>query len=207
MPSSPSAPVKLLLVEGSDDKHVIQHLCRSTNPNVSFDVRANGGVDGVIQSIRNEVRVPDRLSLGIVVDANSQLLARWHDIDKELRSVKIYLPQQPVAAGTVVQTNGLPRVGVWLMPDNVNAGELEDFLSHLVPPRDVVWPLAQTYVDNAFAQLAANQRPKRAKAQIHAWLAATNGGLPMGLSVKMGLFNSNAGQAPSFLAWLAQVFA
>ena len=93
------------------------------------------------------------------------------------------------------------------MPDNSSAGELEDFLGGLVPSADVVWPLAQTYVRDVFQRLPAQQRPKQAKAEIHAWLAGKNGGLPMGRSVSMGLFNQSDPAAQTFLIWLQDVFS
>lgn len=200
----------MLLVEGSDDEHVICHLYQRAGYDVNFGVRAEGSVQQVIQSIRNHVRVPGRMSLGIVVDANDRLEARWQEIRNKFSSVGIQLPPQPTAGGTVVQPesahSGFPRVGVWLMPDNSSGGELEDFLSGLVPSGDLIWPLAQTYVGDAFEQIPPQEHPKRLKAEIHAWLAGKNGGLPMGLSVGMGLFYVDDPTAQTFVAWLREVF-
>ena len=103
-------------------------------------------------------------------------------------------------------SSGFPRVGIWLMPDNSSGGELEDFLSGLVPSGDTIWPLAQGYVDDAFKQVLPRERPKKPKAEIHAWLAGKNGGLPMGRSVGMGLFDDDGPTAQTFLAWLRDVF-
>ena len=210
MPLPPSDPEKLLLVEGSDDEHVICHLYHRAGYNVNFGVRAEGSVQQVIQSIRNQVRVSGRMSLGVVVDANDKLDARWQQIMNEFNSVGIQLPPQPTAGGTVVQPqsfrSGLPRVGVWLMPDNSSGGELEDFLSGLVPTGDLIWSLAQTYVGDAFEQIPTQEHPKRLKAEIHAWLAGKNGGLPMGRSVGMGLFDVGDPTAQTFVAWLRKVF-
>ncbi len=207
MPLAPSNPQKLLLVEGSNDEHVICHLYQRAGHEVDFGVDAKGNVQQVIQSIRNEARVPGRMSLGVVVDANDERDTRWQDISNEFSSVGIRLPPQPTTVGTVVQAgSGLPRVGVWLMPDNSSGGELEDFLSGLVPPGDLIWPLAQTYVDDAFDRLLPRERPKRPKAEIHAWLAGKNGGLPMGLSVGKGFFEHGDPTAQTFLAWLLEVF-
>ena len=55
----------------------------------------------------------------------------------------------------------------WLMPDNVNDGELENFLIALIPSNDVLWPLAQRYIES----IPANEQPKNPrKAEVHAWL-------------------------------------
>lgn len=208
MPLPPSKVEKLLLVEGSDDGHVTCHLYDRAGHDVDFGVEVKGDVEQVIRSIRNEARVSGRESLGIVVDANDQLLVRWQDISAELNSVGIQLPPQPVAGGAVVQPaqSGLPRVGVWLMPDNARAGELEDFLSGLVRPGDLVWPLTLSYVDDVHDVVPQSDLPKRSKSEVHAWLAAKNGGLPMGTSVGMGLFDIADPAAQTFLSWLQAVF-
>lgn len=205
---SPSDVEKLLLVEGPDDEHVICHLYQRAGFVVNFGVEAKKSVEQVVRGIRNEALAPGRTALGIVVDANDKLPIRWQDIGNELSRAGIPLPPQPMADGTVVEPprGGLPRVGVWLMPDNSSAGELEDLLSGLVPSGDPIWPLAQSYVGDVFEQLPARERPKRAKAEVHAWLAGKNGGLPMGLSVKAGLFNHGSPVAQRLLAWLQSVF-
>lgn len=196
----------MLLVEGNDDEHVICHLYQRAGYDVDFGVTAAGSVQQVIQSIRTQALVPDRMSLGVVVDANDEGTARWQEISNQFGSVGIQLPPQSAAGGTVVQAqSGLPRVGVWLMPDNSSGGELEDFLSGLVPSGDPIWPLAQSYVGDAF-ELLPEDRPKRSKAEVHAWLAGKNGGLPMGLSISMGLFDPGDPTAQSFLTWLQRVF-
>ena len=208
MPVPPSEVEKLLLVEGPDDEHVICHLYQRAGLTVDFGVKAKGSVERVVRSIRNEALAPGRTALGIVVDANDKLPIRWQNISDELGRAGISLPSQPMIDGTVVEQphSGLPRVGVWLMPDNSNAGELEDLLSGLVPSGDPIWPLAQSYVGDVFEQLPVRERPKRSKAEVHAWLAGKNGGLPMGLSVKAGIFNHGSPVAQRFLAWLRDVF-
>lgn len=209
MPLPKPDDAKLLLVEDADDEHVICHLYQRAGNAVDFSVNAKGGIQEVIQSIRNEALVSGRISLGVVVDANDKLEARWQEIRNQFISVGIRLPPHPTADGTVVKPelarSGLPKVGVWLMPDNSSDGELEDFLSGLVPPDDPIWPLARTYIYDAFEQLVPRQ-PKRSKAEVHAWLAGKNSGLPMGLSVRMGLFDDGAPTAQAFLVWLREVF-
>lgn len=206
---SPPAPEKLLLVEGEDDKHVILHLCQRAGLAVGFDIAVKGDVDAVLRSIRNEARSPGRESLGIVVDANNQLAGRWQSISSRFDSVGIRLPSQPSSQGTVVPSagSGIPRVGAWLMPDNTHRGELEDFLRKLVPRQDGVWPLARSYVQQARQAMSSQRPPKRAKAEIHAWLAAVTGGMPMGRSVGTGAFNVNYSAAKKLLRWLEDVFA
>ena len=90
----------------------------------------------------------------------------------------------PELDGTIVapNTDGVLKVGVWLMPDNEKPGELEGFLAALVPPCDDVWELAQRYVE----QVPSDQISKPAKARIHAWLAVRTVGGRLGTSISAG---------------------
>ena len=55
---------------------------------------------------------------------------------------------RPDRDGTIIlETEDLPRVGVWLMPDNESAGELEDFVARMIPGDDPVWPLSESYIE------------------------------------------------------------
>ena len=152
-----------------------------------------------------EAVAPGRTALGIVVDANSNINSRWQSIGDQLRDAKIRLPQQPDPLGTVVPPSqpGAPKIGVWLMPDNAKPGELENFVSDLIPAGDGVWPQAQNYI----AQVPAADRPsKPAKAEVHAWLAVRTEGDRMGTSIRVGAFDLRRPAAQAFLDWLRRVF-
>ncbi|MXZ99746.1 MAG: hypothetical protein F4Z23_12040 [Acidimicrobiaceae bacterium] len=94
---------------------------------------------------------------------------------------------------------GRPRVGVWLMPDNQNPGQLEDLVAAMIPAEDVVWRLAQEFVD----RIPEPERPKPAiKAQVHAWLAARAAARRMGSAIRTGHLDASSPAATSFIRWL-----
>ena len=119
-------PDKVLLVEGQDDKHVIRHLCARRQPIPNFEVLDKGGVHDLLSSIGPETKAPGRNVLGIVVDANDDLGSRWTAVADRLRQAKINPPDRPEPSGTIIP--GRPQVGIWLMPNNLSSGELEDFV-------------------------------------------------------------------------------
>lgn len=161
-------PRRLLLVEGVDDEHVVRHLCRR-HPNMpDFTIRDKKGFLQLRDAIGPEIKVAGRSALGILVDANDDLDARWEAVGHQLRQAEIEAPTR-TSAGTVVE--GKPRVGIWLMPDNGSAGELEDFIQELLPEGDPVWPRAQRYIDDIPAAHRKFTAGKILRAQIHAWLA------------------------------------
>lgn len=196
---------RVLLVEGPDDDSVIWHLNDSSQSSLEFQIIKKNSVEQVVASLATEAVLPGRTALGIVVDANSSVSARWQSIGDHLSDAKIQLPPQPDPSGTVVlpREPGQPTVGVWLMPDNVNSGELENFVSDLIPVGDTVWPRAQDYI----AGLPSDDRPPQpAKAEVHAWLAVRTEGSQMGTSVRAGAFDLGRPAARSFLDWLRKVF-
>lgn len=204
--SSPSGiPSKLLLVEGDDDESVIWHLNDKSGQDMAFEISKRNSVQNVLDSLATEAVAQDRVSLGVVVDANSEVASRWQSIGDHLSDAKILLPEAPDPTGTVVlpRQPGHPTVGIWLMPDNINDGELEDFVGELIPNGDGVWPHAQNYV----SQVPEPDRPaKPAKAAVHAWLAVRAEGRRMGTSIRAGAFDLQRPAARAFLGWLSRVF-
>ena len=129
-------------MEGPDDKHVVAHLLTAHSMSFACKIRDAGGIQQVLDAIPIELRVEGRTTLGILVDANDDFAGRWQSLGDILRNDGYRVPKEPDASGTVIDApiELGPKVGVWLMPDNRNAGELEDFVGHLVPDGDPVWP-------------------------------------------------------------------
>ena len=194
-------PDRVLLVEGQDDQHVITHLCDRSGLVRDFNIVPKGGFPKLSKSIPLELAVPGRLALGVVVDANDDPSARWQAVRDRCKRRGIALPSDPGPDGVVVE--GRPRVGVWLMPDNENPGQLEDLVADMIPAEDVVWRLAQEFVD----RIPESERPGPVvKVQVHAWLAARAGARPMGSAIGTGHLDASSPAAISFISWLQHLF-
>ena len=192
---------RVLLVEGQDDEHVVAHLCAQSGLACNFDIVQKGGFPELSKSIPVELAVSGRLALGVVVDANDNPEARWQAVRDRCKERGIALPSDPDPQGVVVE--GLPRVGVWLMPDNQNPGQLEDLVATMIPAEDVVWRLAQEFVD----RIPEPERPSPAiKAQVHAWLAARAAARPMGSAIGTGHLDASSPSATSLIRWLQLLF-
>ena len=191
----------MLLVEGPDDEHVVAHLCARSGLARNFDIGQKGGFPELSKSIPVELAAPGRSALGVVVDANDNPAARWQAVRDRCERRGITLPSEPDPGGVVVE--GRPRVGVWLMPDNQNPGQLEDLVAAMIPAEDVVWRLAQEFVD----RIPEPERPRPAiKAQVHAWLAARAAARPMGSAIGTGHLDASSPAATSFINWLQLLF-
>ena len=203
--SSPPNP-HVLLVEGQDDKHVVQHLLRRCQSTFDFAVEDRGGIAPLLDSVGAELRVPGREALGILVDADTDLSARWDAVKARLLTESIGLPERPVAGGTISPTGTRPRVGVWLMPDNTSSGELEDFVVQMVPVDDPVWPMSQHYIDAIHEQDRKFSKQKTQRAKLHAWLATREDPRRMGSAIGARDLEIDGALCCAFLAWLQALF-
>ena len=166
---------KKLLVEGTDDENVLKHICGTRGVGRLDKVKNLGGFYKLRASIPAELRESDLEAVGVVVDADTDMNSRWQSIRDQIISVGYQsVPIQPVVDGTILdppEGTLLPKVGIWIMPNNRTDGILENFLRFLVrPPNDLF--------DHVEASVAAIPQEHRRfkdldeiKAIIHTWLA------------------------------------
>ena len=197
---------RVLLVEGQDDKHVVEHVYRKrfeTAP--PFHVVDKDGYPRLRAALGPELKVPGREVVGIVVDANDDLTARWMAVTDRLRracpGIEI---GDPAPRGMIVGSE--PRVGIWLWPDNESSGEMEDFVATMIPRDDPVWPMSRRYIEG----IPVEQRPfsagKKLRAEVHAWLATRAEPRRMGTAVRTGDLKVDGALAERFSSWLDELF-
>ena len=193
----------VLVVEGGDDQAVAESLLRSEGSEVRFEVRRKRSVGALIKSMGAEAKAPGRTAVGFVLDANSDPGSRWSDVARVLQSVRP-VPERPDRDGTVLP--GSPRVGVWMMPDNGSAGELEDFMANMRFPDDPVWPLAEEYISGLPDSLGHHARSHLTKAVLHAWLATKRKPGRMGAVIEDGELATSDELPQRFVSWLRKLF-
>ncbi len=203
----------LLVVEGQNDEHLVLHLCRQANPGLGdqFDFHNAQGRMGVINSVRNLVNQPDLTGVGFVLDGDETPQEHWQQVIEriEVAYPDMQLPATPELSGTIIPADSAidsPRIGVWIMPDNLNTGELEDFVERMIPASDPVWPLAQQYIAGIPSTERTFAQGKTLRAQIHAWLAAREDPRQMGLAILAHDLEINGPLCQRFLAWLTRLF-
>ena len=197
----------VLLVEGIDDENVVWHIC-NRNKFEAPGIIDKKGFDKLVKSISIELKVSGRKAVGILVDANDDPKARWTSIIDKLLKVGITLPNHPDPNGTIlVDTKVLPRVGIWLMPDNRIKGILEHFVEQMIPTNDPLWPRSCKYVDDIPETERKFKINNTQKAKIHAWLATRkNPGLRMGTAILAQDFEIDGDLAQTFFTWLQKLF-
>ena len=198
---------RVLLVEGQDDEHVVRHLCLRSQPMPPFHIENKLNVDTLLDSIKQEVRVPGRNAVGILVDANDDLNARWSAVANRFREGNIEVPRTPEPTGTLIEgTSRIPRVGIWLMPDNTSPGELENFVSEMIPNDDPVWPRSQSYIDGIPKSDRKFIEKKIPRAKVHAWLATREEPRKMGVAIRAQDLRVDGPLSTRFANWLRQLF-
>ena len=206
---------RVLLVEGQDDKHVVLHFCMRNKIGMrnesmlAFDISDKDGIDPLLDSISPEIKVSGRKSVGILVDANDEPANRWQSIGSRLQQFDLHLPEAPGPNGTVLSavSPAVPRIGIWLWPDNQCPGELEDFVKTMIPSKDPVWPRSEAYIDCIPGSDRKFLQGKEVKAKIYAWLATTETPGRMGTAIKARLLDVDGPLALKFADWLRRLFA
>lgn len=197
-------PRRVLLVEGVDDRHVVRHLRDRHSDVPQFEIIYKGGFPALVGAIGPEIKASGRLAVGILADANDNPAGRWQAIADRLRRTQVTPPARMETIGAIAE--GRPRVGIWLMPDNGSAGELEDFVAKLIPDGDPVWPRARSYVDDIPVAERKFAAGKVLRARVHAWLAARAEPRLMGAAIGAGDLDAAAPLAKKFADWLRSVF-
>jgi hypothetical protein len=134
---------RIMLVEGTDDRHVMYALLKQHGLEKACSVEQMGGIEQLLEDVVVRLRTASDLErLAVVVDADEDIQARWQQIRASLaRAGYDNVLQASDAGGTVVDLHDGKRFGVWVMPDNTLPGILENFVAFLVPRGDVLLPL------------------------------------------------------------------
>lgn len=101
----------------------------------------------------------------------------------------------------------LPRVGIWIIPDNRTPGILEDFLRFLVPPESRLYAHVQASVDSI---TEGGQRFKvldKPKTLIHTWLAwQEKPGKLLGTAITARSLDPNCPPVDNLIAWPQRLY-
>ena len=206
---------RLVLVEGNSDLQVVKTLRQNTKNRDQFWIEPTGGINQLLKNVPNNLQDPrftrnsPMPALGYVVDADDDRLAIWKELKMRCQDesipeqYRVYLPDGPDQEGTIVMRSR-PRlkVGVWVMPDNVNSGELEDFLAQMVPNGNADWPRARSYVQCSERDFG----DKVKRAEVLAWIATRKSPGRFDEAIKNRDLKTDGELCQSFVAWLNRLF-
>jgi hypothetical protein len=199
----------LLLVEGKTDALVANHLCDWHGVPDYYDYVDYEGIAPLLVALPERVRESGRQRVAVVVDADTDPAGRWASVRDRLVPMGYQPGRSPAAGGVVVGSPDgvLPRVGIWVMPDNASPGMIEHFLQELIVPDDLLLPRARKVVAAIPQKHRRFPAARIPKAEIYTWLAWQDSpGTSFGPAIKQGLLDGNQPPAQEFVAWLRRVF-
>ena len=206
------AAKKIMLVEGTDDQHVLKHISGNRGGPRFDEVVAHEGDTKLLDAIPVRLKAAGAETIvGIVIDADTDLDARWQSLKERLVKLGyMNLPEAPAGDGTIIDSPAgtlLPRCGIWIMPDNQTRGILEDFLRFLVPVGSSLFHHVRTSIaaipvgERRFSELA------EPKALIHTWLAwQKEPGKPMGTAITAHYLDASVPEVDVLVSWLNRLF-
>ena len=203
---------KILLVEGDDDEHVLKHLCGNLRLGHFDEVKSHGGVDNLLESFPLRLKLGHESdSFGVVIDADIDLSARWRAIRNPLVGLGYTgVPDDPMAEGTILDSprgSLLPRVGIWIMPNNQTPGILEDFLRFLVPAESALFEHVTASVAAIPTENRLFTQVTEPKAVMHTWLAwQAEPGRPLGTAITARYLDPTVAHANTLVSWLRRLF-
>lgn len=199
---------KVLLVEGDNDCHVVMALCNAHRVPETFGIYQCGSDKGVLKRLNALIVRPNPPEvIGVMLDADTSLTARWQSIQTKLQHYHYPFPNIPDPMGTIVESSeDEPKLGFWLMPNNQESGMLEDFCAELANPDALNF--AQSCVQEAQNRnLSTFKAVHFSKAVIHTYLAWQNEpGYPLGKAITRQSLSPNAEMAVNFTNWLIRLF-
>jgi hypothetical protein len=203
---------RLLLVEGKDDEHVVRHLCQAhgIEPDFQIEQPAGGGIEQLLDQVPIRLKASDVERLGVVVDADENVQSRWEQLRDRLRNAGYdNVPDSPEASGTIIDVADefrSVRLGVWIMPDNLLPGMLENFLAFLVPENDKMLPRVDRFLGSLPVEERLFSDAHLPKARIHTYLAVQKEpGKPLGLAITFKYLDASREAVAPFVEWIRNV--
>lgn len=200
----------ILLVEGKDDKHVVKNICGRLGLGEIGEIRTQNGKDTLLEMLPVQLQESDITVLGIILDADTDLPARWQAVAERLTKAGYHgIKASPDANGTILtpppEPSLLPKVGIWLMPDNRASGLLEDFLQFLIPESDSLLPHARQAIETLPEKRFSDAH--YSKVLMHSWLAwQEEPGKPYGQAITARYLDPTLPLGQTFAAWLRKMF-
>jgi hypothetical protein len=211
----------LLLVEGVNDLNFLCQLFvrrgiyeydKKQNEFVpkGFSSLEKGSYPELKASLIEEFKNEELETIGIIVDADTDIQKRWEELTKHFQKELGYsnFPPQPDPKGCVIEeTEDQKRLGIWLMPDNTENGIIEHFVTWMIHHRDTN-PLWQ-HVEKSIDTLPVQQFHSKdlAKAQIATWMAwQKSPGYPISYAIFQEYVDPHSTAADPFINWIKELF-
>ena len=140
----------VLLVEGNDDQDFFKAYCELIGksnveviPPKTLDISSGDGWSNLVKNLPvllGQIKAGDVEKFGIVLDADyppnnkGGFSNRFQLVTDKLAEFGYIIPKKPShkTGDIFTHSDGLPSIGLWIMPDHQGDGMLEDFVVGMV---------------------------------------------------------------------------
>ncbi|HAI69555.1 MAG TPA: hypothetical protein DCM38_08990 [Gammaproteobacteria bacterium] len=229
----------VLLVEGRCDVVFLENLCRLLDiQGVSIKIPGDcdvenirgGGVSKIPKVLPELLELLDDIEdgqikkLAVVADADHTDISggfseRWKQLTAPIKEAGYIIsspPDQAYEGSLFEHPDGLPKVGLWIMPDHKHDGMLEDLVKQTVcdgQQRDLLNKAEKCLKELPVKLFEPQGQPHRhAKATVYTWLAwqeKPGQNLISTIDIKkpdQNLINLQSNEITAFKNWLNRVF-
>ena len=130
-----------LLVEGKTDQHIVWALCEHYYVAENFNVKDCDGIDKLMEILSMMLTNPTNVkTIGVIIDADNDIKARLNQIRSIVKPYGYDIPDELQHSGLICPSSqpDYPKIGLWLMPDNIHLGMVEDFALSLASTDDAL---------------------------------------------------------------------
>ena len=204
----------ILIVEGKTDERIVvglsQLLLGDRTP--QFGIKSRSGAPNVFRRMASDITESRRNAVGFLLDTDANIADRWEAIVERIyeahcsmntQQSEPVIPSSPQVDGTIIDYS--PRIGIWLMPNNRDGGEIEDFLNQMVR-KDEVWKLSSKFINGIPREFREFGDHKVPKATFWAWLATRKKPGMVKEAMSRSNLDVNSPLAQDFAEWLRRVF-
>ena len=199
----------ILLVEGNDDCNIIKKFCKDNQINQNSFGFCNCNTDSQVLSklidlLKSAPDIQPKI-IGVILDADSDIKVRYQQIKDKLEKYK--LPKKMPTDGLIIKQENLPKLGIWIMPNNQDNGALEDFYLKLVTGIDT--DFIKKCIKTAKQKKLTSFKPQhKNKAIMHTYFAwQDKPGMPLYSAINKIALNYNKEIAKNFKVWIEKLFS
>lgn len=203
----------IILVEGKDDESFMTEIlkqCYQTQIITGITVKECGGKDQVFNILKSIIygsENPDGIIIILDADIND-IQNKMKKLNNALKGyIEEILSKKVQEKGLMTELNNGMTLGVWLMPDNIHDGMIEDFCKTLADQNAI--KAAEQYVEGCIEKnLYKAKLTHKSKSIIYSYLAIQEKPCNrIGLAILQKKFKLQGKLWDKFKAWLDSIIA